>query len=84
MFPVGDPVPDVTLTPAVGEMLQLELEMLEPDKVKLVVPPVIIFPPALLATAKPLGAGQAGVVTVTVPVALAVLVLQEPPEELAT
>ena len=60
IFPVGDPVPEVTLTPVVGEMLQLELETFVPDKEKLVVPPVAMLLPPLLATAKPLGVGHAG------------------------
>ena len=84
IFPVGDPVPEVTLTPMVGEMLQLELEMFVPDKEKLVEPPVLTLPPALLATARLLGVGHGGVAdTVTVAVAVAVAVVQEP-VELAT
>ena len=79
MFPVGDPVPDVTLTPVVGEMLQEELEILDPESVKLVALPVMILPPALLATARPLGAGQAGIATVSVPDEVAVASLQAPP-----
>ena len=61
MLPVGEPVPEVTLTPVVGEMLQLELEILDPERVKLVALPSLMLLPALLATARPLGAVQAGV-----------------------
>lgn len=61
IVPVGEPVPEVTLTPVVGEMLQLELEILAPDREKFVVPPMLMLFPALLATARPLGAVQAGV-----------------------
>ena len=84
ILPVGDPDPEVTLTPDVGDMLQLELEMLDPDREKLVVLPVLMLPPALLATDRPLGVGHGGVVdTVTDAVAFAVAVIQEP-VELAT
>ena len=83
MFPVGDPVPAVKLTPVVGEMLQLELEMLAPESEKLVKPPLLMLAPALLATKSPLGVGHAGVTTVIVAVAFAVVVVQAP-VELAT
>jgi len=76
--PVGEPVPEVTLTPVVGEMLQLELEIFDPESEKLVLPPAVMVPPALLATAKPLGAGHADAVTVTDAVAFAVVVVQGP------
>jgi len=81
ILPVGVPVPEVTLTPVVGEMLQLELEILDPVKEKLVEPPVATLPPPLLATANPLGVGHGGVAdTVIVAVAFAVVVLQAPVE----
>jgi len=62
MLPVGEPVPEVALTPVVGEMLQLELEILDPERVKLVALPSLMLLPALLATAKLLGVGQVGCV----------------------
>ena len=81
MFPVGEPVPDVTLTPVVGEMLHVELEILDPVKEKLVEPPVAILLPPLLATAKLLGVGHGAIAdTVNDAVAFAVVVLQEPVE----
>ena len=81
MFPVGDPVPAAKLTPVVGEMLQLELEIFAPESEKLVKPPLLMLAPALLATARALGTGHGGVdETVTDPVAFPVVVVQAPVE----
>jgi len=80
-LPVGEPVPEVTLTPVVGDMLHVELEILDPEREKLVEPPVAMLPPPLLATERPVGVGHADVPTVTVAVAFAAVVVQAPPVE---
>jgi len=85
MLPVDNPVPEVVLTPVVGDMLQVALEILEPESVNVFALPTFSVAPLLLATARPLGVGHGGVgdVTVNTAVAFAVVVVQEP-VELAT
>jgi len=76
MFPVPGPFPEVLLTPAVELMLQVELLILFPVRLKA----QILLPPFAKPIDNEFGAGQAGVLTVMVVLALPVVVPHEPPE----